>query len=86
MRLPRPGQPSRGPIGSSTEVTVAQFACVSPAQDSVSWPHKGGPYRGHSCAVRMRLTLSRAAFRGHIGSHTEGHSGAVRMRLPHPGQ
>eukprot|EP00959_Pyramimonas_sp_CCMP1952_P334567 7006449-Pyramimonas_sp.AAC.1 len=82
---PPPRTTFSGPIGSSTEVPLAQFACVSPAQDSASWPHRE-LHRGPSGAVRMRPPLSRTVFHGPIGSPTEGPSGAVRMRLPHPGQ
>ena len=35
---PPPRTAFRSPIGSPTEISVAQFACVSPTQDSVSWP------------------------------------------------
>eukprot|EP00959_Pyramimonas_sp_CCMP1952_P445190 9321706-Pyramimonas_sp.AAC.1 len=70
------------------------FACVSPTQDSASWPqrelHVLWPHRelhrrpesGCSHASPPRRT----AFRGPIGSSTESPTEGVRMRLPRQGQ
>eukprot|EP00959_Pyramimonas_sp_CCMP1952_P210074 4395432-Pyramimonas_sp.AAC.1 len=40
MRLPRPEQRFVAPWGAPPKAPVAQSACVSPAQDSVSWHHR----------------------------------------------
>ena len=40
MRLPRPGQRFVAPQGAPPKAPVGVSACVSPAQDNVSWPHR----------------------------------------------
>eukprot|EP00959_Pyramimonas_sp_CCMP1952_P085666 1791927-Pyramimonas_sp.AAC.1 len=40
MRFPHPGQRFVAPWGTPPKPPVAQFACGSPAQGSVSRPHR----------------------------------------------
>eukprot|EP00959_Pyramimonas_sp_CCMP1952_P195768 4093137-Pyramimonas_sp.AAC.1 len=78
MRLPRPGQRFVAPQGAPPKAPVAQFACVSRAQNSASWPH-GEPHRSPLWCSSHASPPPRTALRGPIGSSTEGPSGAVRM-------
>ena len=59
------------------------FACGSPTQGGVSWPHRELRRRPQWRSPHA-VFPPRAAFRGSIGNFTEGLGGGVRTRLPHP--
>eukprot|EP00959_Pyramimonas_sp_CCMP1952_P028442 596438-Pyramimonas_sp.AAC.1 len=70
-------------MGAPPKVPVAQSACGSPAQYSVSLPQTELNRRPQGRVSHAVPPLS-TAFRGPRGTSTEGPNGAVRMRPPHP--